>query len=258
MTNLEPGISLYSEYYPNPHAKVRGTFIFINGSGSEHRVWKNKKLLNCAKNIGSVFLYNRNGIGKSSPDLQLSSKHPLTAKVVSDRLALLLQKLKINPPFIFVAHSHGAMYASYFSLQNPKLVKGLLLIDPIPKDCNFSPKILNRYKKGIEDLKSKTAVYLYKNYSGSDVETFYQIVGLNETKGLIKQLGDIAPAIPVTILSSTEMNKQQLCGKSWYESQKLWLNKNPLSTIIQVSSDHFIQLTKPELVCAKLRQLMSD
>jgi len=35
ITNLQPGISLYSEYYPNQTAQFKGTIIFVNGSGTD-------------------------------------------------------------------------------------------------------------------------------------------------------------------------------------------------------------------------------
>ncbi|WP_298624568.1 alpha/beta hydrolase [uncultured Legionella sp.] len=258
MTNIEPGITLYSEYYPNPDARMKGTIVFINGSGSDISVWKSKKLFDCAKKIGSVFLYDRNGLGKSPPDLHLSPDNPITAQSVSDRLSMLLKKRNIQPPYLFIAHSHGAMYASYFTLKNPALVKGVLLVDPMPKDCTFSPEAMNKLKKGVNDVQSKPADYIYKTYNKANAEAFYQIAGLDKTKQSIQQSGDIDNAIPVIILSSSQMEEQHACIKDWYESQKLWLNKNTLSTIIQVPSDHFIQLTKPQLVCDTLKHMLGS
>ena len=77
--------------------------------------WKsNPKFFDCVKKMGSLFLYDRNGLGKSPPDLQLSSNNPLTAKQASDKLSALLKKLNIQPPYVLVAHSYGAIYAGYF------------------------------------------------------------------------------------------------------------------------------------------------
>ncbi len=258
MTNLEPGVTIYSEYYSNPKAKVPGTFIFFNGSGSDISVWKNKKLFDCVKNIGSVFFYDRNGIGKSPPDFKVSGKNPITAKLISDRLSLLLKKLQIKPPYLLVAHSHGAMYAGYFALKNPHLVKGMLLVDPMPYNCSFSNSILDNLDNGLKEIHTKSAKYIYKKYDASMVESFYQIAGLNVTKQIISQLGSINKSIPVLILSSKVMELKKPCEKDWYKGQKLWLNQNPRSEITKVQSDHFIQLIKPELVCSKLRQILSD
>ncbi len=258
LTNISPNLSIYSEYYPNSSAKFKGTIIFENGSGTDINEWKhNIKFFNCVKQMGSVFLYDRNGLGKSPPDLQLSPNNPLTAKLVSDKLSILLKQLNIKPPYIFIAHSYGVMYAGYFVLKNPNLVKGLLLIDPVPRDFNFSNKQVDKLKKGIEEAKIKSVRYIYKNYGGRKTEVFYQLLGFNKSKQLIKLLGTINNEIPIIIISSTRMEKDHPLKEDWYTSQMQWLNKNPKSKIIQVSSDHFIQLKKPKKVCAELKRILS-
>lgn len=258
-TNMESAIPVYSEYYPNPTAKFKGTIIFVNGSGTDISEWKrNQRFFNCVKQNGSVFLYDRNGLGKSQPDFLLTSSNPITAKLISDKLSVLLNNLNIKPPYIFVAHSYGAMYAGYFTLKNPALVKGLLLLDPVPRDFKFSTKTMHKYKKMVEDAKTQSASYIYKKYNGSDAEVSYQLLGFEETKRSVKQLGNIDNAIPVVIISSTEMRKMHPLKEDWYISQEQWLNENRMSKIIQVHSDHFIQLEKPQEVCNELKRLLND
>lgn len=259
LTEIHPGLSIYSEYYPNSTTKFKGTIIFENGSGTDISEWKiNQKFFNCAKQLGSLLLYDRNGLGKSSPDLQISSKNPLTAKLVSDRLSILLKKLKVKPPYLFVAHSYGSIYAGYFILKNPKLIKGLLLVDPVPKEFFFSNKLRHKYLIGLEEAKTQPASYIYKKYNGSEAEVLYQLLGFKESKRSIKQLGIIKDFIPVFIISSTEMEKDHPLKEDWYSSQKQWLNKNPKSKIIRVSSDHFIQLEKPQKLCDELKNILSN
>lgn len=36
---IESGVTLYSEYYPNPNAKFKGTIIFENASGTTLDEW---------------------------------------------------------------------------------------------------------------------------------------------------------------------------------------------------------------------------
>lgn len=204
--NLEQGASIYYEYYPNQTAKFKGNIIFVNGSGTDITEWKeNKIFFNCAKKLGSVFLYDRPGLGKSPPNFQLSFKNPLTAKIAGDQLSVLLKRLDIEQPYILVAHSYGAMYSGYFTLKNSHAVKGLLLVDPVPRVFNFSTKRMKKYQRGVEEAKKKSANYIYKNYSGSKAEVLYQLLGFNETKQSIKYLGNINDSIPIIILSSTGM-----------------------------------------------------
>ncbi|GEM_PF-481439 len=255
LTNISPNLSIYSEYYPNSSAKFKGTIIFENGSGTDINEWKhNKKFFNCVKQMGSVFLYDRNGLGKSPPDFQLSSSNPLTAKLVSGKLSILLKQLNIKPPYLFVAHSYGAIYISYFILKNPDLVKGLLLVDPVPRDFNFSNKQIDKLKISIEEAKINPAKYIYKKYGGRKTEVFYQLLGFDESKQSIRLLGNIKNSIPIIIISSTGMEKDHPLKEDWYASQMQWLNKNQNSKIIQVSSGHFIQFEKPQKVCDALKQ----
>lgn len=259
LTNLQPSVSIYSEYYPNLTTKFKGTIIFENGSGTDISEWKdNRQFFNCAKQIGSVFLYDRNGLGKSTPDLQLSSTNPISAKMISDKLSALLKKRNMKPPYIVVAHSYGAIYAGYFVLQNPAIVSGLLLVDPVPRDFNFSTKLMNKYNKGINEARIHPASYIYKKYGSSKSEVLYQMLGFKESKQSIKYLGQISNKIPIVILSARGMEKEHPLKEDWYTSQKQWLNKNYLSKIIQVSSEHFIQLERPQKVCNELRKISDE
>jgi hypothetical protein len=83
-------------------------------------------------------------------------------------------------------------------------------------------------------------------------EVIYQLIGFNKSIQSIKQLGAIIDNIPVVIISSTEMEIEHPLREGWYESQNQWLNRNSYSKIMKVSSDHFIQLKKPQVVCDEI------
>jgi hypothetical protein len=127
-----------------------------------------------------------------------------------------------------------------------------LLIDPVPKEFSFSSQIMKKYEKGVQEAKIKKAGFIYKKYNGSEAEVIYQLLGFDESKRSIKHLGNINDRIPVIIISSTSMEKKHPLKQDWFISQKQWLNKNYLSSIIQVPSDHFIQLRHPQIVCNEI------
>lgn len=260
MTELKKQeLVLYSEYYPNHNSKFKGTIIFENGSGTDISEWKdNQTFFNCIKQLGSVFLYDRSGFGKSLPDFSLSPTSPLTAKSVANKLKNLLKQKNIRPPYVFVAHSYGAIYAGYFILQNQSLIKSVLFVDPVPKDFQFSEQRIQKYTQGIEDAKMHDAKYIYKKYSGSDAEVIYQLLGFAESKQSLRNLGNINDDIPIVILTSTGMENDHPLKEDWYISQKQWLNKNAKSRIIQINSDHFIQIRKPKEVCNELEYILNE
>lgn len=254
------GVKLYSEYYPNPTAQFKGTIVFINGSGTSMGEWgQNKQFFQCAKNKGSLFLWDRSGLGGSPVNLKLSEKNPITAKLISDQLISLLKKRHIPSPYIIVAHSYGAMYAGYFVLQYPKLVKALLLVDPVPRDFLFSEKLMKPFEAGIAYARKYPSTMIYKKYAGQDAEVFYQMIGFSKSKNEIKKLGAINNTIPVVIISSTKMEfKTKPIAGDWYHQQKQWLNKNPHSKIFRVKSGHFIQIHRPRVVCNQIQSLLND
>ena len=241
ITTIENGVTIYSEFYQKSKSKFKGTIIFENGSGTDLNEWTdNKTFFQCAKNYGSLFLYDRNGLGKSPPDLHLSSNNPITTKFINDKLLKLLELNDIRPPYILIAHSYGGMYAGYFALKYPNLVKAIIMVDPVPKDFHFSTQRMNHYAPIIIKAKEQLAAKIYQNSDGSEAELAYQLLGFELSKHQIKELGTINNDIPVIIVSSTDMQKEKPLQEDWYISQKQWLNKNPKSKIILTNTGHFI------------------
>ena len=261
LTPIDSGASIYSEYYPNSDSKFKGTIIFENGSGTDLTEWKsNHSFFNCIRKMGSIFIYDRNGLGKSPADLHVDVNNPITAELISNKLSILLQKQHIPPPYLVVAHSYGAIYSGYFILKNPNLIKGILFVDPVPRDYHFSDEIYNKYKTGVQQAKTHSSAFIYNKYKNSEAEVIYQLLGFEKSKKSLKKLGNIDNSIPVIIVSSTDMeNKKPGPIKTdWFITQKQWLNKNPASKIIQVSSSHFIQIDQPKIICDQLKLLISD
>lgn len=261
LTTVQPGVKLYSEYCPNLSSKFKGTIVFINGSGDSIQEWKkNKTFFQCAKKMGSLFLYDRSGLGKSPPNFNFSPKNPITVKLMSQQLLILLNKNHIKPPYLIVSHSWGGMYAGYFALKNSKLTKGLLMIDPAPKYFNYSENIMKPLKARIADAKKYPATIIYKKYGGSkpNPESFYIILGFSQSKNELKKLGGINNHIPVVIISSTYMEHiGKPIREDWFVTQKQWLNQNPNSKILQVKSGHYIQQDQPKIVCGEIKALVN-
>lgn len=256
---------LYSEYYSNSNAPFKGTIIFQNGSGTDLTEWtKNKDFFNCIKKLGKVFIYDRSGLGKSPADLSLSFNNPMTAELINKKLLMLLKKRHIKPPYILVAHSYGGMYAGYFARKYPSLVKGILMIDPVPSNYKWTTKFLNQYKIDMRKMRKLSTREAYTQYSYAKAnqyntmpaQLFFQLIGFEETKKQINELPALSNRIPIIILSSTYMEKNAPIQGDWYKLQQQWLNKNSNSEIIQVKSGHFIQLQHPKLVCKELQRIM--
>jgi pimeloyl-ACP methyl ester carboxylesterase len=257
-------VQIYSEYYPNPAAKFKGTMIFENASAEALTEWKTQPFFNCAKQLGSFFLYDRNGLGKSSADLNTSVQKPITAELVAGKLRQLLAKQRIKPPYILISHSYGGLYAGYFIRKYPSLVIGSLMIDPNPPQFEWAPWVINNDK--VKEFSKLSSVEMYTKYSfanakklnTSPAEVFYQVLGTKQTQEQIAKLA-ANQNIPIIVLSSNaaEKNKNPSIVGDWYQMQKNWLNKNPNSKILEVTSSHFIQRDQPQLVCMQLKSLVN-
>jgi len=261
---------LFFEHYQKTGVPFKGTVIFFNGSGNSLMEWtetKNKPFFDCAKDLGNLFMYDRNGVGKSPPDLSTSLSNPITSKRVVSKLIRLLKKEKIKPPYILVGFSYGGLFAGHFALTHPELVQGVLLVDPSPPEFEYSDSLMEKYKEGhkaIEGLHSKEA---YKTFASNQknpngvlpAHLIYLVKGFKQTKKEINKLLPINQKIPVLVLSSTGMVKSPDVKGDWFKLQSKWLNKNKLSGITRVESGHGIHdyNKHPLLVCEQIKKLIS-
>ena len=259
------GSILYSEYFPNPKSEFKGTIIFQNGSGTSLREWTdNKTFFNCVRRHGSALVYDRSGLGKSPPDFSISSEKPITAQLVNSKLRRLLKRKRIKAPYILVSHSYGGLYAGYFARKYPDLIAGMLMVDPVPRNYQYSNQILEKFRLTRSKLKNKSSKEVYrldnlKSPRESNIMTadsFYQQLGFDETKKQVAELPRMTSKFPITIISSSDMNKNTLVKGDWYALQKQWLNRNPESMISQVLGGHFLQLDRPKLICKELNKLV--
>ena len=260
------GSILHSQYYPNPNSKFKGTIVFQNGSGTSlKKAWtENKNFFECIKQHGNVFMYDRSGLGKSSPDFSISLTKPITAQLVNSKLIKLLTRNHIKSPYILVSHSYGGLYAGHFARKYPDLVTGMLMVDPVPSNYQYSNRIQKQFKIALAKMDKVSSREAYKLHSFSRLnkdntmtaDEFYQQKGFHKTIEQVARLPRMSSKFPIIIVSSTDMHKNAPIKGSWYALQKQWLNQNPNSIIFRVHSGHFIQLDRPKLICEQLNKLV--
>ncbi|MBP9743247.1 MAG: alpha/beta hydrolase [Burkholderiales bacterium] len=265
-TTIESGVTIYSEYYPNPKAKFKGTIILENGSGSTTEEWtQNKQFLTCANQYGALFMYDRNGLGKSPADLHTSVSNPITAELVNSKLIKLLNLRHVKAPYLVIGHSYGGLYVDYFARKYPNLTKGILMVDPQPINSQYSDKIMSIIN--IESWSTIPNQELYSKYSYDNAKRlhldsaaviYYQLRGFEQTTQQLNALPPLSNNIPLILISALQMESANLIKEPWLENQKQYLNKNPDSKIITVTSGHFVQLENPNLVCNQIKELVKN
>ena len=259
------GSLLHSQYHPNPNSRFKGTIIFQNGTGSSLEAWSaNKTFFECIKQFGNLFLYDRSGIGKSSPDYSVSYANPITAELVNSKLIQLLERNQIKSPYILVSHSYGGIYAGYFARKYPDSVAGMLMVDPVPSNFLYSDRIQKKFDvalKAMGEIPSREAYKLYgvsrqSQNNGITADGFYQQKGFEKTIEQVAELPLMSSSFPIIIISSTEMNIIAPIKGHWHSLQKQWLNQHSNSTIVKAHGGHFIQTEHPKLVCNQVDRLV--
>ena len=259
------GSLLHSQYHSNPNSIFKGTIVFQNGTGSSLEVWSaNKTFFKCIKQLGNLFMYDRSGLGQSTPDFSVSSANPITAEYVNSKLIQLLNRNRIKSPYILISHSYGGLYAGYFARKYPDSVAGMLMVDPVPSNFYYSDRIQKQFDIALMALGAMPSREAYKLYSASNqrknngitADGFYQQKGFKTSKEQLAELPPMSSKFPIIIISSNEMKKRAPIKGNWHSLQKQWLNQNPQSTILGAQGGHFIQIEHPNLVCDQVNELI--
>ncbi len=259
------GTILHSQYYPNPETKFTGTIVFENGSGASLKEWtENKTFFKCIKKQGNVFLYDRSGLGESPQDFSISLKKPITAELVNAKLMKLLKRNQIKAPYILVSHSYGGLYSGYFARKYPDSVVGMLMVDPVPSNYQYSDQMQMEFEATLAKFVKISGREENKSYSFEmsglnntmTADSFYQQLGFQKTKEQIAELPRTSNNFPIIIASSSDMDQNAPIKGDWYALQKQWLNRNSNSIIFKVESDHFIQIDRPKLICQQISKLV--
>jgi pimeloyl-ACP methyl ester carboxylesterase len=95
------------------------------GLGEAGRAWR--PVIDALSRETMVVLYDRAGYGESDP-----GPMPRSADRVVEELSGLLVRTPVDPPYIVVGHSIGALNALLYASEHQPQVDGLVLLDPPP------------------------------------------------------------------------------------------------------------------------------
>ncbi len=154
-----------SKWLQNPHSTGRlvsigshKLYTTLKGEGSPAVImlpgmnafsWGWWEIQDEISKTSKVLTYDRAGYGWSE-----ASPEPYSSKQIVTELHTLLQRLKIEPPYILLGASMGGVYATYFTKLYPSEVVGVVLADPSAPDEEKlrNPKIQQSVLRGREKL----------------------------------------------------------------------------------------------------------
>lgn len=230
--------------------------------------------------FGRACAYDRAGFGWSD-----ASPYPRTSEVMTKELHTLLERAKIEGPYVLVGHSFGGMNMRLYAHHFPNEVIGMVLVDAAHEEQSIRVPALQKAAEQVlgqfhflARLTSLGILALSPNdipdrgltgdalaqYRANLATTYYFDTAITETEALEQSFSEVRNAkitslgnIPLIVLSrgvsdplpaATEIENQQY-EQSWKEMQaELAVLSQRGKQIVASQSSHYIHLAQPQLV----------
>ena len=221
------------------------TIVLVNGSGGPIDGWY--KIFDSLAELGTVFAYNRLGVGGSSkPGV------PQTGDVMVSALRALLLQTNLPPPYLLVGHSLGGLIVNLFARSFPGEVLGVVLVDATaPEDIS----VMAEYQSAFQRFAQKAIDTVLGKNEFSETEHVARAVDLFDRAGPF-------PAIPLIVVTggkpamSWATPAPALAARA--EHQRWLADLSPKGRqIVARQSGHFPQFTEPSVVLDAVREAMS-
>jgi pimeloyl-ACP methyl ester carboxylesterase len=230
------------------------SIVFISGYNSEMANWQ--KVYAGLRLSSTVFTYNRAGLGRSE-----NITGSRDAKTIALELKAVLDANNIKPPYIFVAHSMGGIYARVFHHLFPGKVKGMVLVDATHERqidsllSFFPPQEQLLFKAELQRINDSV---LHTMPAGGLKEEFRADFETNYTQ---MKLYPAITNIPMYVITSTKATEENTpfvidIQKALHQQWALSAGSNG-RFVTTSSSGHFIQLEEPKLVLEGINWLLA-
>ncbi|MBX2900772.1 MAG: alpha/beta hydrolase [Cyclobacteriaceae bacterium] len=225
--------------------------IFITGAGADLKNFEpvQRKIATLTRTLS----YDRAGIGLSEEiNTDRSVDH------FADELNEILEKEKIEPPYLIVSHSLGGFIARWYAHTYPDKVIGLVLIDPAYE--GFMDTIRNT-RSADQRRRMKDMVDL--GISNKPKTTRKELEQIKKDEDLMRSTS-LPVTIPITMLTSGRFsNKEREAGATaediakWIQFHENLKSQAPqMKHIVTEKSGTFIHLEEPVLVIEEIENML--
>ena len=222
--------------------------VFLNGFRMHFKTWD--QVYPALTSDNTVVLFNRRGVGESSKANEAQDGHTVIGEMRS-----LFSCLKLNPPYILVAHSLGGLFAILYACIYPTEVAGMVFVDsPHPAEvaeqkANDPPFVLSAINTSLKAIEK-----LFHKFKYSEDEC------IEETIGQIKHAGHFSD-IPIAVVSGSKkmpfVPEKAFQIHQQYQDKLLRLSSKSKHYICQ-ESGHFPQITEPTKVISAIKDTLSE
>ena len=250
--------------------------ILDSGLGDSYLSWR-KVQPDIAK-FTRVCSYDRAGIGYSD-----SSLRPRTARVIAEELHQLLQAADVAPPYILVGHSMGGFDVRLFYSLYPREVVGVVLVDSSHPDQEkrLPPAVMKIQATGLREAQFLDYAMLFgiprlvglcdedPQERAAECNFHTDREAIREMKSISESAQETAAAgnlddLPLAVLShdpekpSAEFPPElaKATNETWEKMQEELARLSTRgSQTIAKGSAHYIQLDRPDVVIAAIRNI---
>ncbi len=225
--------------------------IFITGAGADLENFSEVQT-EIAK-LTRTLSYDRAGVGLSE---ELNTER--TVDHFAIELHQILEKEKIDPPYLIVSHSLGGFIARWFVHEYPAQVTGMVLIDPAYE--GFMDTIRNtRSEEQRRKMKDMVDLGIVNKPKASRKELEY----LKQDEELMRS-AKLPDNIPITMLTSGRFSEQEREAGATAEDIARWvkfherlkLQAPQMKHIVTEKSGTFIHQEEPDLVIAEIKSIL--
>ena len=203
--------------------------ILISGLGDASVSWS--AVIRHISSFARVYAYDRTGLGNSELPEDFTSDAKTFANMASE-LRLLLEKARVQLPFILVMHSMGGIPGREFLHLYPDTVAGMVLVDPVT-ETNYKtrPVELPRIMRGMWMGLDMSFLWKGEHKPGMTDEELQQAL---EYEGLVdsfvpQDIADRQDRAAMAEFQNLVPSSDALAEKNQFENTPL--NDKPLSVI---------------------------
>jgi pimeloyl-ACP methyl ester carboxylesterase len=223
--------------------------VFEAGFVSDLSVWQ-RVAPSIAKNA-QVLMYSRAAVGKSP-----ARDHALNLSEHAEELKQLIAAHKITKPLILVGHSYGGWVVRQFAAANPKLVAGLVLVDPAIETLEVELNKIDA-KKVLEDQQKLNQM------APPSAKADLALVQAIFTQAKLPNQSAL-PDVPTHLLTSIMVPRNPFFQETAPAlqvkrdlHQKFIQQFSNASHVVTSRSGHHIQMEEPHLVIAAIEQMIT-